>query len=296
MKIAPLSLDVARRWLPPRPANAHKGSFGRVYIVAGSRGMAGAAVLASIGAIRSGVGLVRLGVVKSQQGAAVKKAPLEITTDALPEDREGRLSEKSFPIIWAKIRRFQPDALVIGPGLGNSPGVLNTVKGLLFKSQVPVVLDADGLNVMGQTSLKRSAPLIVTPHPGEMSRLTDMSMKIIQSNRGKTAKDFAKKNSCVCVLKGAGTIITDGLSIWRNTTGNSGMAKGGTGDVLAGIIAGLWVQMRPVSRSSAVKAAGLGVYLHGLAGDFAAKKYSDRAMLATELAECLSKAFKKISK
>jgi len=315
MKVVPLTLTLARKWLPPRPKDAHKGTFGRVYILAGSRGMAGAAVLCAAGASRAGAGLVRLGIVKSQQVVAARKGLLEVTSEALPEDGEGRLPGKALQVILKSIEKFRPDVLVVGPGLGESPGIRKIVRHLLFRSRLPMVLDADGLNVMagsgGKLDGDRKTPLVVTPHPGELSRLTGESMASIQKDRVRAAMKFARKNNCVCVLKGAGTIVSDGVRVFRNTTGNPGMAKGGTGDVLAGIIGGLWAQMSddqyrhsrgsgypwiPASAGMtrvSLKAAALGVFAHGLAGDLAAKKFTNRAMLASELAGFLPDAFKR---
>ncbi len=296
MKPIPITIPRARRWLPARPKNANKGTFGRVLIVAGSRGMAGAAFLAALGAVRSGAGLVRLAIVKSQQAAAVKRLPFEVTTEALPEDRHGRLGAGAKGALRRIVDQYRPTVLVVGPGLGVSTGVRSLVHDLLSKTSLPVVLDADGLNVMTPKMFHRAGPLIVTPHPGEFSRLTGRTIRDIQRRRAELAFEFARAHKCVCVLKGAGTIVTDGRAVFQNTTGNPGMAKGGTGDVLAGLIGGLWAQF--ISGSDAavcsLSAAAVGVFLHGMAGDFAAQRFSSRAMLASELANFIGKVFRKI--
>jgi NAD(P)H-hydrate epimerase len=170
------------------------------------------------------------------------------------------------------------------------------VKYLLEKALVPLVLDADGLNALAQIESfkKRKVPLIITPHAGELGRLLKMSAAQVQRDRVGAALKAAKKFGAVCVLKGAGTIVTDGQGVWKNTTGNAGLASGGTGDVLTGLVASFWAQSKNFSSAGALHTAALAVYFHGLAGDAAAKALSPRAMSASQMISFFSKGFKMI--
>lgn len=282
------------RWFPARSKDANKGSVGRIFIIAGSKGMVGAGVLSAFGAMRAGAGLVRLATVKSQQPVAARRVPLEVTTQGLPEESRGTLSAGAWREIRKTIRKFKPHVLAAGPGFGVSKSVRGLVQKLIRQNRIPIVLDADGLNVLsGKKGIRPSCPLIMTPHPGELSGLLGVSIKQIQSDRKKYVLMAAKRFHCVCVLKGAGTLISDGKTVWKNGTGNPGMASGGTGDVLTGMIAAFRAQL---GREKALEAACLGVYLHGLAGDLAAGKLTQSAMLASDMIECLPAAIKRISK
>jgi len=258
--------------------------------------MVGAAVLCSLGALRSGAGLVKLETVKSQQNVAAKRAPLEVTTEGLPEDFKGKISAKSWGSLRQTINKFSPHVAAVGPGLGVSSGVRSIVKKLVHLPNLPLVLDADGINVIkkGQ-ELKRKAPLIITPHPGELSRLLKIPVRQVQAEREAAAKKAARLFRGICVLKGAGTLITDGKTVWKNTTGNPGMASGGTGDVLTGIIASLWGQMPVPDQKNGFKAACLGVYLHGWAGDLAARKKGEMSLLASDIIAALPQAIQRFN-
>lgn len=291
--IEPFGPAKASSWMPRRFPQSHKGSQGRVLIIAGSRGMAGAAVLSASGAMRSGAGLVKLCIVKSQQAAAVKRGPLEVTTLALPENRAGQLNSSALRVLRATIRTFSPDVLAIGPGLGQGAGVKKTVRMLLRTTSLPVVLDADGINVFDG---KHKGPLVMTPHEGELARLLKWSPQQISKARVKAVQAAAQKFRCVCLLKGPGTLVTDGRVLFRNTTGNPGMASGGMGDVLTGVVAGLWAQLIKRGKTDGLKAALLGAYLHGFAADLALSRYSRGSLLASDIIPFISTAIRKTIK
>ena len=265
--------------LPPRAPQTHKGDVGRVFLLAGSVGMSGAAALCTMGALRVGAGLVMLGIPKSLHDPMVEKLT-EAMFKVLPETKEGSLSLQGLPDIATTIERM--DAAGIGPGLSQHPQTQETVRQLLPKIRKPLVLDADGLNALAEDVgllKKLPLPIIVTPHPGEMARLTRLASEDVQRDRERIAKEFAKKYNVIVVLKGHGTVIAgyDG-AVSVNETGNPGMASGGSGDVLTGMITGLLGQ-----QLSLFDAARLGVYLHGLAGDLAAKEIGDVGLIASDL-------------
>ena len=275
-----------------REKNAHKGDFGHVLIVAGSRGMTGAAVLSGYGALRCGAGLVTVAVPETQQKVIACHIRPEAMTLALP-DRGGKFSFAACKKIIDFIVKRKVTSLVLGPGVGKSPDITKLVKILLTSVRIPVVLDADGLNALSGSSgfLGKARPaVIVTPHPGELSRLSGMTVNRINNNRIEAAKKFAFKNKAVCVLKGDRTVVSDGRHNFINSTGNPGMASGGMGDVLSGMIAALISQVKEPKN---VNAAVCGVFLHGLAGDFAAKDKTQIGLLAKDLAEKIPQALKK---
>ncbi len=283
---------MVREWWPQRKGLEHKGSFGRVLVIAGSRGMSGAAVLAAQGAARSGAGLVTLGVPAGIHDIVESKLT-EVMTFPLPETEKGTLDRTALDTVIE--RAGNADVLALGPGLGGGHETKALVKEILLKLEKPCVLDADGLNAMaGRTELFRlfKSELVLTPHPGEMARLSNVDTGKVQSNRLGIASQKASEWNAIVALKGAGTIVAgpDG-TIFLNGTGNPGMAGGGTGDVLTGIIAGLIAQgMTPLH------AAAAGVYLHGLAGDAAAEVKGMAGMLARDLLERLPSVLKGIEK
>jgi NAD(P)H-hydrate epimerase len=286
-----LTRQIVRRWVPKRKTNAHKGDMGRVYIVAGSRGMAGAGVLSALGALRAGAGLTRLGTVSSQQKIVVNHGPLEVTTEGLPEGKDGLLSPAAGKFLEKALTRFQADVVAMGPGLGQSAAVRSVVKKFVRVWKKPLVLDADGLNAFAKTGAqlaKHGGPLIITPHAGELARLLAKPVSWINAHREEAARTAAKRFKCVCLLKGAGTLVTNGTVMWENPTGNPGMASGGMGDVLTGIIAAFAARVPPL------QAACIGAYVHGLAGDMAAKKISKAGYVASELAGLIPQALGKI--
>lgn len=267
--------------LPPRPPQTHKGDAGRLFLLAGSVGLSGAAALCTMGALRVGAGLVTLGIPKSLHDPMVEKLT-EAMLKVLPETKEGSLSLQGLAEIAGTAERM--DAVAIGPGLSQQAQTKELVRRLLPKIAKPLVLDADGLNALAedvQLLKKLALPIILTPHPGEMGRLIRQSSEEIQRDRERTAGAFAKLYNVVVVLKGHGTVVAsyDG-GLYVNETGNPGMASGGFGDVLTGMIAGLLGQ-----KLSLFDAARLGVYLHGLAGDLAAKDRGEIGLIASDLVD-----------
>ena len=256
------------RTMPPRPADGQKGQFGRVALVAGARGFVGAAILSARGAIRAGAGLVTVGLPASL--AAVLPASLpEAMTRALPETPDGTLAEIALEQIVGWRRRAS--VLAIGPGLDAHPAVSALVRGFLPRATCPVVADADALNVLGRRpeALRRApAPIVITPHPGEMARLLGGTVADVQRDRVETARSAAATVGEMVVLKGARTVVAcAGRARARDhPTGNGAMATGGMGDVLTGAVAALIAQGCPRSRRPR-----LAVYLHGRAGDLAAR-------------------------
>lgn len=274
-----LSDEIISSYLKPRDRDAHKGNTGHLFIVAGSPGKTGAAAMTAMAAMRAGAGLVTIGVPKSLN-PVIEPMILEAMTCPLPENTEGFLSESSFDAIMHNLAGKK--CLAIGPGLGTDSSTKKLVIKILRGSSLPVILDADGLNLLaGETGLlkKLKVPVILTPHPGEMSRLTGKNISQIQEDRISCARDFALEFNVHLVLKGAGTVIAhpDGR-VFINPTGNPGMASGGMGDILTGIIAGLVAQGYP-----AEEAVRIGVYLHGTAGDDLAESMGPFGFLASDV-------------
>jgi NAD(P)H-hydrate epimerase len=271
--------------LPKRAPDANKGDCGRILIVAGSRGMAGAAALASDAAYRAGAGLVLLAVPDSLLETMSAKQTCAIVV-GLPDER-GSIGAGTAEAV-ARLAEVG-DVLAIGPGLGRSDTSSAEIRKMIRDATKPVVLDADGLNAFeGQADglAVSKAPRILTPHPGELGRLMGATTAAINRARRRTAEAAAKRFKAVVVLKGRGTIVSDGRRTETNTTGNAGMATGGAGDVLTGVIAGLLGQgMKPFD------AARLGVHLHGRAGDLAAEKLGQHSLMATDLLDYLPAAF-----
>ena len=280
--------------LPRRSADAHKGDFGRVLVVGGSRGMVGAVALAANAALRGGAGLVTFAAPEAIQLAAAELCPCA-TSAPLDGDAGGMISPagaRQAMEIAAGV-----DVLAIGPGLGVGPGPLDLVTAALAQDR-PVVLDADGLNTLTRIEgwpQQVRCPLVLTPHPGEFSRLTGRATGDVQSDRESAAVDAARSwpgdaGDIVCVLKGAGTVVTDGQRVYVNDTGNPGMATGGSGDVLTGLIAALIGQ-----GLTCFDAACLGVWAHGRAGDLAADEKGQASLIATDILEALPAALSECS-
>jgi len=277
--------------LPPRPLNGHKGTFGSVLIVGGSQGMTGAPVLAARAAMRSGVGLVFCAVAETLQPQVAARL-VESLTIALPSSDGRSLDPNSLPRLVEEAKRM--DVIALGPGVGLAEGTQQFVLQAVAEIALPMVIDADALNALvGHLDLLRSrrAPTILTPHPGEMARLTGLTTAQVQSDRIGVARKVAADYGVIAVLKGAQTIVAvpDGEA-YINPTGNTGLAKGGSGDVLTGLIAGLLAQ-----RIEALSAALCGVFLHGLAADCAADTIPPRAMIASDVTDHLPKAFKTLA-
>lgn len=282
----------AAKLLPARPRDAHKGTFGRAIVIAGSVGFTGAAAMASEAALRVGAGLVSLGVPESLNPIMEVKLT-EAMTRPLPETESLTLSMSAKDEIIKMVENA--NAVAIGPGLSRHPETASLIQSLCKDIGIPKVIDADGLNALSdaQNILKELGPnTVLTPHPGEMARLTANSTIQIQSDRINIAQNFAKKNGIVLVLKGAPTVTADPQgNVFINTTGNPGLASGGTGDVLTGAIAGFIAQGLNV-----MDAAVLGVYIHGLAGDLAAIKHGEAGMLAQDVISKLPEAIQKLKK
>jgi len=271
--------------LQRQPA-AHKGGFGHVLVLAGSTGFAGAACLAARAALKSGAGLVTLGVPRSLLPIVATKLT-SCMTHPFREVPGGALALGALPEIVAFAQRC--NVVAIGPGIGRHRSTEKLVHALIRSLDKPLVLDADGVNALeAQADVLADArgPLVLTPHPGEMARLTGLTTRDIQARRAEVATEFAARYSIVVALKGHRTVVSDGRETYANETGNPGMASGGTGDVLTGMVAGLLAQgLEPFP------ATCLGVYLHGLAGDLAALQVGEHALNATALLRHLGKAF-----
>jgi NAD(P)H-hydrate epimerase len=291
------------RWIEPeefrdlpliRKADSHKGNFGHALIVAGSRGKTGAAILAGRAALRAGAGLVTI---------ATPDGVLPIVASAQPEFMtEPLLSTKLGTISAANLKAGQFSALAknktllaIGPGLGTHKETQRFVRSLVQKAEQPLLLDADGLNAFAgrakEFAKRKSHHLAVTPHPGEMARLCGLSNDKVQSDRLGLALKSAKSWNAHVILKGFHTILAtpDGRA-FVNTTGNPGMAKGGSGDVLTGILAGMTAQFGPANWE---RALALGIYLHGLSADDATASRAEAALLSGEIAEYLPETYRR---
>lgn len=302
MKPSPLSLSDLKGWLPERPVDAHKGRFGHVLVVAGSRGMIGAAGLAARGAMRAGAGLVTLALPESQLPVAAAHL-VEAMTLPLPETASGALRSDAVARILEAHDRRGYTALALGPGIGIRSESQKAVVGVLGNLKIPVVVDADGLNVLSMVSRKesrrllerRNSPFLITPHPGELGRLLGMKPAEIEADRAGAMGRCFEIFGGVCLLKGPRTLIGDGRRLRSNITGNAGLAKGGSGDALTGIIAGIWAQrLAAEADDGGFEAACLGAYLHGYAADRAAREKTVRSLLASDVIEALPAAFKKL--
>ncbi len=274
--------------LAARPADSNKGNFGRVLVVGGSRGMSGAAVLCGSAALRGGAGLVRLAVPQEMLPVIAAGNPCYMTAP-MPQDEGGRLAAAAETELLDLMCAH--DVVAVGPGLGQSPGIKALLSALLAQARGSMVLDADGLNAFAEAPERlgqghRSAPLVITPHPGEFGRLLHRPTADVQANRQELAVRFAAEHKLIVVLKGHGTLVTDGRRLYRNATGNAGMATAGSGDVLTGLVAALLGQgLEPFA------AAQLGVYLHGLAGDLARDAVGEVSLTAADLLQYLPTAF-----
>jgi hydroxyethylthiazole kinase-like uncharacterized protein yjeF len=275
--------------LPARKTDSHKGSFGRALLIVGSQGMSGAACLSGLGALRGGAGLVFVAVPNGIVSIVAGSEPSYLTIP-LPEDEAGRLHASATETLQDEVTK--PDVIAVGPGCGQSQAVTDIVTWLYRDIDKPLVVDADGLNALATLDAMPAAagPRILTPHPGEFARLTGTDIKTVQQAREEMAAEFAAAHDCVVLLKGAGTIITDGHRLAVNSTGNSGMATGGSGDVLTGLIAALLAQGLP-----AFEAAQLAAHLHGLAGDLAAAELSEPGLIASDLPRYLPAAWLRMS-
>ena len=276
--------------LPPRPADGHKGTFGRVLVIAGSRGMTGAAVLCGSAALRGGAGLVQVAVPGEVLPTVAAGNPCYLTS-SFAQDTRGRLGSSAVDELvgaaaWA-------DVVAVGPGLGQSDAVPGLMTALFDRANKPLVVDADGLNALARLPAAdwrtRRQPAVLTPHPGEFARLCSQPAEAVRDRREELATAYAAEHQVVLVLKGHRTLVTDGSRLYRNDTGNPGMATGGTGDVLTGLIAALIGQ-----KLDPFDASVLGVWVHGRAGDLAAGVVGQTALIATDLLTYLPAALREV--
>ena len=286
-----LTPDLIRAVFSPRPSDAHKGHTGHLLVIAGSTGKTGAAVMTATSAMRSGAGLVTLGIPASLN-PILEAQVIETMTEPLPETVKGILDETSVNRIMDLLS--DKKCLAIGPGIGTAPETQKLFKNLLQENTKPVVIDADGLNILaGHIEILKDldTPVVLTPHPGEMARLISTTSANVQKDRIKCARDFAEKFNVHVVLKGARTIVAhpDGR-VFINPTGNPGMASGGMGDVLTGVIAGFIAQGHQPEL-----AAHAGVYLHGATADSLAKNKGPFGYLATDGMNTLPEVIKTLA-
>jgi hydroxyethylthiazole kinase-like uncharacterized protein yjeF len=274
---------------------AHKGAFGHALVAAGSLGKTGAAVLAATGALRAGAGLVTVATPRSVLPVVAAGLP-EMMTHALPETDAQTISMKSFDSGGFAALWEGKSALAIGPGLSTHAETQQFIRAAVRDCPLPIILDADGLNAfagrLAELRDRKSAWLALTPHPGEMARLAGRTVAEVQARRMETAQEAAVAANAVVILKGQGTVLAapDGTT-FINTTGNPGMAKGGTGDVLTGMLAGLTAQF---GTADWLRVLSLGVYLHGLAGDLAAAEMGEHGLLASDLIRYIPAAFQRV--
>lgn len=293
--VSALNLNVitAREVAPlirPRPADSNKGNFGHVLVIGGSLGKSGAAAMAGFSALRVGAGLSTVAIPRSVLGTVAGFHP-ELMTEPLAETEAGTISEKSLEQLEELAKG--KTVLAIGPGISRNSETAECVRVLVKRTKLPIVLDADGLNAFEGRSQELNGngrSFVITPHPGEMARLVRCSIAEVQRDRMTVARTFAREHDLIVVLKGHRTIIArpDG-EIWVNSTGNPGMATGGTGDILTGIVSGMIAQ-NPKSVFEAVIAA---VHLHGLAGDVAKESVGEQGLVATDLIVALPEAFRR---
>lgn len=285
-----------------RQASDHKGLYGHVLVAAGSRGMAGAAILAARGALRSGAGLVSAAVPYGVANAVAGAVPAALTL-ALPDNQAGTFRPEGVERLRQYVRERRVSALAIGPGVSTHPDAARFVWHALSGVAVPAVVDADALNALAQqdpaatsSMLKtRRHPCVFTPHTAEASRLLRADKAQLESERVKTVERIARDWGGVALLKGHRSLVSSGVRTALNPTGGPGLAKGGSGDVLTGLIAGLWAQMLASGRATgdlAFQAAALGAWLHGTAGELAQEQLSPWAMTPDDIVERLPAAFK----
>ena len=278
-----LTDETVRALLPSRPADGHKGTFGHLLSMCGCMGMAGAARFAAEAAYRCGTGLVTAAIPQGIYPLVTTQVP-EAVCALLSEDENGGVSAEAWSAVLPRLSKAS--AALIGCGLGQGDGAKAVLKNLLKTAACPVVVDADGLNLLAahKNEMETGTMVCLTPHPAEAARLLGITVAEVEADRVGAAKALAERYHAVAVLKGHETLIAaEGAPLLQNCTGNDGLAKGGSGDVLAGMIAGFAAQGMPL-----YEAAACGVYLHGLAGERAAARLSRRGMLARDLLKELS--------
>lgn len=295
-----ITQEEVKSFLPQRPGDAHKGTCGKVFLLAGSTGMSGAAGLASLSCLKAGAGMAVLGIPKSLNEIMEMKLT-EVMTKPLPDVRKkGALALRGLGEIMQILK--WADGVALGPGLGQHFETVELVRRLITKIELPMVIDADGLNAIAKDKNilnQTKVPLILTPHIGELSRLINVPMEEIAKDRIRYVLESAKMFNCVVVFKGAPTIVGEPEGeVYVNPTGNAGMATAGSGDVLTGIIVGLLVQMIMLKKQdikkSMLESALAGVYIHGLCGDLARDEKGEMGMIAGDMMEKLPEALKQL--
>jgi ADP-dependent NAD(P)H-hydrate dehydratase / NAD(P)H-hydrate epimerase len=278
------------RLIGPRPAASNKGNFGHVLVIGGSLGKAGSVAMAGMAALRAGAGLSTVATPRSALATVAGFHP-EIMTEPLYENAEGSIARGALGAIDQLA--VGKTVLAIGPGISRVPETSELVREMMAKYEMPMVLDADGLNAFEGQAGKlngKGRTLVITPHPGEMARLLSSSIAAVQRDRINVARSFAREHDVIVVLKGHRTLIAiPSGEIWVNTTGNPGMSTGGTGDILTGMTAGLLAQ----NTARAAEAVVAAVYLHGLAGDVARESMGEHSLVATDLLGALPEAFRR---
>jgi len=275
----------------PRVSDSNKGLYGHVLVIAGGRGKTGAAAMAGLGALRAGAGLATVASAESAITSIASHAP-EIMTEPLPETDSGAISVRALENSVLATIIEKKDVAALGPGMGRHPETTQFIRRFVKDLSLPMVVDADGLNALDAAELPGSGVRILTPHPGEMARLTGQTVAQIQADRIQCARSFATGHGVYLVLKGNRSVIAapDGR-VWINPTGSPAMATGGTGDVLTGMIAGLVAQF-PQQLEAALLAA---VYLHGRAGELGANALGEKALIATDLFDFLPEAMREVA-
>jgi ADP-dependent NAD(P)H-hydrate dehydratase / NAD(P)H-hydrate epimerase len=278
--------------LAPRPRDSNKGMYGHILIVGGSLGKSGAAAMAGMAALRAGCGLSTVATPGSALPTVAGFAA-ELMTEFLPETDTGSIAMSTIESGQFQQLVKPASVVAVGPGIGRNTETVEVVREAVREIKVPLVIDADGLNAFqGHTDLLDGSkrPLVLTPHPGEMSRLAGITIKEVQANRLEVARNFAREHHLILVLKGNRTVVAlPNGTAWINPTGNPGMATGGTGDILTGMTAGIIGQMQ----NDIPRAAVAAVYMHGLAGDIAAERMGEHSLVATDLLAALPEAFRR---
>ncbi|WP_442484066.1 NAD(P)H-hydrate dehydratase [Aeoliella sp. SH292] len=286
--------DLSKQAVPrlePRDQQGHKGNYGRVLLVGGSRGMAGSISLSGMAALRSGAGLVTIATPRCVQSTVASFSPAYMTVGLADDD--DRLDTHAMDPLMELVK--EADVIAIGPGLGRSPAIVSIVEQLYTQVAKPMVVDADALNALAklpEALATPRGPRVLTPHPGEFARLTGDKLGARPSTRTKGALALAlrdKSHQTIVVLKGSGTVVANHKQHATNATGNPGMGTGGAGDVLTGVIAALLAQ-----GLDAWQSARLGVHVHGLAGDHAAEKLGQVSLIATDIVDYLPSAFREL--
>ena len=282
-----VTLKSTLKYFPKRPQDSHKGIFGHILNISGSKNYTGASILSSLAALKVGAGYVTLATVSDAANVIHSYTP-DIPTFPLKEAPDGTISKKNTNSVINLSKNF--DIISIGSGLGLNIDIVEFVSRFIKENQKPIVIDADALNAIAQSDIEKiGGESIITPHPKELSRLINVPVEIIQSNREYYAVETAKSLETTVVLKGHNTIVTDGKSVYTNETGCSALAKAGSGDVLTGMITGLFAQIK-----NPLYSAILGVYLHGQTGDIAAENLTEYSVLASDLLSYIPLAIKKI--